>query len=247
MQLSLMTWQDVEHYLQGARAVLIPIGSTEQHGPNGILGTDAVNAEAVAARVGERLSIPVAPTISVGMALHHMAFPGSMSLRPETLMAVLRDYVWSLYQHGFRQFLFVNGHGGNVATGRTAFSTIREELPEAELYWSNWYDGPEIAALARELYRDRDGHHATPSEISMTMALYPDHVRAVDGPLDIESCRPRGIPNSRQFRALYPDGRMGSDPSMACREHGERLLATAVDALTASAREILAGSAPPAD
>lgn len=240
MQLILMTWRDVEQYLGRSRAVLIPIGSTEQHGPNGILGTDAVNAEAVALRVGERLGLVVAPTISVGMALHHMAFPGSMSLRPETLMAVLRDYVSSLYRHGFRQFFFVNGHGGNVATARASFSAIHEEHPDAVLYWANWYDRPEVQRLAHELYGDRDGHHATPSEVSVTMALYPEHVKPVSGPLDVEVCRPRGIPGSRQFREWYPDGRMGSDPSMASREHGERLLAAAVDSLVKSAEDLLA-------
>lgn len=242
MKLILMTWREVERYLERSRAVLIPIGSTEQHGPNGILGTDCISAEAIASRVGGRLSMVVAPTISVGMALHHMAFPGSMSLRPETLMAVLRDHVWSLYQHGFRLFLFVNGHGGNVATGRAAFSAIHEELPEAELLWANWYDRPAVARLARELFGDREGHHATPSEVSVTMALHPDEVRTIAGPLDIEGCRPRGIPGSKQFRELYPDGRMGSDPSMASREHGERIMAAAVDALVVEANQVLGQS-----
>lgn len=242
MKLSLMTWREVETYLESSRAVLIPIGSTEQHGPNGILGTDFVNAEEIAFRVGERLSMVVAPTISVGMALHHMAFAGSMSLRPETLMAVLRDYVWSLYQHGFRQFLFVNGHGGNVATGRAAFSAIHEELGDAELYWANWYDRAAVTRLARELFGDRDGHHATPSEVSVTMALYPERVQPVAGPLDIEGCRPRGIAGSKKFREWYPDGRMGSDPSLASREHGERIMETAVNALVSEAEAVLARS-----
>jgi creatinine amidohydrolase len=240
MKLALMTWRDVEHYLERSRAVLIPIGSTEQHGPNGILGTDYLNAEAVAERVGEALSVAVAPTISVGMALHHMAFPGSMSLRPETLMAVLRDYVSSLYKHGFRQFLFVNGHGGNVATARVAFSAIREELADAELLWANWYDRPEVSRLARELFGDREGQHATPSEISLTMALYPEHVEVIAGPLETESCRPRGIPGSSAFRAWYPDGRMGSDPSLASRDKGERILAAAVAALVDEAQAVIA-------
>jgi creatinine amidohydrolase len=243
MRLALMTWQRVDHYLAGSKAVLIPIGSTEQHGPNGLLGTDYLTAEAVALGVGERLSIAVAPTISVGMALHHMAFAGSISLRPQTLMAVLRDYVWSLSQHGFRDFLFVNGHGGNVATGRAAFSAIREELPDARLHWANWYDQGAVQRLIHQLFGDRDGQHATPSEVSVTMALHPEAVEPIDGPLNIESCRPRGIPGSAAFRALYPDGRMGSDPSLASAERGAQLLATAIDALSARAATIV-GDAP---
>lgn len=233
MQLSLMTWQDVERYLERSRDVLIPIGSTEQHGPNGILGTDYVNARELASRAGERCSLVVTPTISVGMALHHMAFPGTISLRPETLMAVLRDYVWSLYQHGFRRFLFVNGHGGNVATAQAAFSAIREELPEAELAWIDWYMLAEVRLLVAELFDDREGMHATPSEVALTMAIYPEHVSTIDGPLDIETCRPRGMSGSVRFREKYPDGRMASDPSLATRELGERIRDTAVDGLVA--------------
>lgn len=239
MQLSLMTWQDVEHYLQRSRDILIPIGSTEQHGPNGILGTDFVTAQDVAVQAAAQLSLLVAPTISVGMALHHLAFPGTISLRPTTLIAVLRDYVWSLYQHGFRRFLFVNGHGGNVATSKTAFSAIREECPEAELLWTNWYQVPGMSTLLRDLFGDRDGHHATPSEISFTMALYPDEVNTIPGPLDIDGCRPRGIPGSQRFRELYPDGRIGSDPSLADPDKGARIRRAATDGLVTALRRVI--------
>lgn len=124
-RLELCTWSEVEDYLTRERAVLVPIGSTEQHGPIGIIGTDFVCAEVIARRVGAESKLLVAPTIPVGMARHHMAFPGSLTLRPETLMAVLRDYVWSFYQHGFRCVVFVNGHGGNIPTAQAALSNIR--------------------------------------------------------------------------------------------------------------------------
>jgi len=86
MQLHLQTWPDVERYLARSQSIIIPIGSTEQHGPNGLIGTDALCAEAVAKGVGEKTESLVAPTISVGMAQHHLAFPGSMTLTPSTLI-----------------------------------------------------------------------------------------------------------------------------------------------------------------
>ena len=82
MQLHLQTWTEVEAYLEKSRGIIVPIGSTEQHGPNGLIGTDAICAEVVARAVGEAAGALVAPTISVGMAQHHMAFTGSMTLRP---------------------------------------------------------------------------------------------------------------------------------------------------------------------
>ncbi len=243
-RLALCTWRDVEAYLETSRFILLPIGSTEQHGPNGIIGTDHVTAEAIALGIGDKIAALVAPTINVGMAAHHMAFPGTMTLRAETLIAVIGDCVRSLYAHGFRGFGFVNGHGGNTATGRAAMSGLREELPDAVIKWAHWWEAPGIGSTARELFGNREGQHATPSEVSMTMALYPNEVKTVDGPLDIESCRPRGIPGSVEFRKLYPDGRMGSDPSLATVAHGQRFLQLAIDGLAPKAAEIAAQVAP---
>jgi len=124
MRLQLQKYPEVEAYLARSTGIIMPIGSTEQHGPTGLMGTDALTAEAIAWRAGEHAEAMVAPTIHVGMAQHHMAFKGTMSLRPSTLIAVIRDCVVSLAEHGFSRFLFVNGHGGNVATIRAAFYEI---------------------------------------------------------------------------------------------------------------------------
>src|SRR6185312_13895462 len=159
VRLHLQTWEEVEAYLQRSRGVIVPIGSTEQHGPNGIIGTDAICAEAVAGGVGEAAGALVGPTINVGNAQHHLAFAGSITLRPSTLIAVIGDYVQSLARHGFERFYFINGHGGNIATVGAAFAEIYAnaslkpgEAPGLRCKLKNWWDTPGVQALSKELY-----------------------------------------------------------------------------------------------
>jgi creatinine amidohydrolase len=235
MLLHLKTWPDVEAYLKTNVGIVIPIGSTEQHGPNGLVGTDAICAEAVARGVGEAAGALVAPTIAVGMAQHHLAFAGSVTLRPTTLIAVVRDTVVSLARHGFTRFFFVNGHGGNIATVTAAFSEIYAERsmerlsnqPSIKCALRNWWDGPGIRALQKELYPSGEGSHATASEVALTWYKYPETMNRT--PLE-----PRIAPNgtfadAEDYRRVFPDGRIGSDPSQATPEHGKRFYDTAVE------------------
>ena len=108
--------------------VLIPVGAHEQHGPNIAVCTDTVSADALcraaAALAGPRIA--VAPAVPWGISWHHMRFPGTITLRPATLIAVLSDIVGSLQQHGFNRFLIVNGHGGNNAVIATAIEEIKQ-------------------------------------------------------------------------------------------------------------------------
>jgi creatinine amidohydrolase len=238
MLLHLSTWPEVETYLTQSQGLIIPIGSTEQHGPTGLIGTDAICAEAIAHGVGKSTHALVAPTINVGMALHHTAFPGSISLRPSTLMLVIRDYLTSLVKAGFTQFFFINGHGGNIATLKAAFSetyTVLEELnlPQAtqvKCQLANWFMCGSVYKLAKELYGDEEGSHATPSEVALTQYVYPDAIKQASLSPDVPSGYPIYGPTS--FRHHYPDGRMGSNPALATPEHGQQFYELAVKELS---------------
>ena len=250
MQLHKSTWQEVEKYLQSSSGIIVPIGSTEQHGPTGLIGTDAITAEVVAIRIGEETGAMVGPTISIGMAEHHMSFPGSMTMRPSTLTSVICDYVHSLVRHGFDRFMFVNGHGGNIPTVNSAFYEAYATAParagnmaganqtEFRCKLVNWFNNRQVTAVCNELYGDRDGDHAAASEISVTQYVHPDAIKRaeLDPPI-----APRGrFYGPEDYRRKFPDGRIGSDPSLARPEHGERLVAIAAEAISDTYRSFIA-------
>ncbi len=229
MRLQHLTWMEVEEYLKDSKGVIIPLGSTEQHSPVGLIGTDAICAEAVALAVGREAGALVGPTIAVGMSEHHMSFPGSMTLKPSTLLLVIKEYVLSLARHGFERIMVVNGHGGNVATAKAAFSEAYAETwawegrPDFRCRLVNWYEAQSAAEYADRHFKEREGSHATPSEVSLALAAYPDLVKKAE--LKEFSSYMGPIYGHRDFRRRYPDGRIGSDPSLASAGHGEAILA----------------------
>eukprot|EP00119_Amphimedon_queenslandica_P003909 XP_003391264.1 PREDICTED: uncharacterized protein LOC100637105 [Amphimedon queenslandica] len=240
------TWQDVAAYLERSKALIIPIGSTEQHGPNGLVGTDALCPEIVCRGITEKIDVLIAPTISIGMAQHHLGFPGTITLRPATLLAVVRDVVQSLVRHGFERCYFLNGHGGNIATVNAAFSEIYADTslnpdssnrPGVRCRLGNWFDGRRVRNLSRELFGSAEGSHATPSEISLTWYAFPDAIRL---PPMTPKVAPRGpILDAIDYRRRFPDGRIGSDPSLSTPEAGRRLFDAAVEDVIEDYRRFL--------
>jgi creatinine amidohydrolase len=246
MKLHLSTWPEVETYLETSRGIILPIGSTEQHGPTGLIGTDAICAEAIAQGVSQATQALVAPTINVGMALHHTAFPGSISLRPSTLILVIRDYLTCLARSGFTKFFFINGHGGNVATLKASFSELYATLADLQVPGSdrvqcqvaNWYMCGSVYRLAKELYGDQEGFHATPSEVALTQYVYPESIK--QAPLSSEVGQGHSIYSAVDFRRRFPDGRMGSNPDLATPDHGQQFYDLAVKELSHTYLEFLA-------
>ncbi len=247
MLLALSTWPEVEAQIARSKAVVVPIGSNEQHGPTGLLGTDWLCPEIVAHRAHEQ-GLLVAPTFNVGMAQHHLGFAGSISLRPSTMIAALRDWTVSLSSHGLERIYFLNGHGGNVATIEAAFSEIYSEasyqrsLRGFSLKLKNWWDLEGVTKLCLRLFPEGHGTHATPSEIAVTQYAYPDAIKSANYAPRIAPTGP--IREAADFRARYADGRMGSDPGQASPEKGGQIVEAAVQALVADLRAFEAEPSP---
>jgi creatinine amidohydrolase/Fe(II)-dependent formamide hydrolase-like protein len=217
MLLALSTWPEIETYLSRSRTVVVPIGSNEQHGPTGLLGTDWLCPEIIAHRAHDAGDLLIAPTFAVGMAQHHLGFPGSISLRPSTMIAAIRDWAVSLHGHGFEQLYFLNGHGGNIATIEAAFSEIYSEASYLRqtrgfaLKLRNWWELPGVMRRCA------------------TQFAYPDAIKSANYATRIAPTGP--IREAADFRARYPDGRMGSDPAQASPEKGAEIVALAVQGL----------------
>lgn len=250
MRLQLATWQEVEDYLKQSKGIIIPIGSTEQHGPMGLIGTDALCPEVIAHRVGEAAGILIGPTISIGMAQHHLGFSGSVTLRPTTLISMIRDYVQSLAKQGFERFYFLNGHGGNIATLNAAFDEIYAERSMAHTNYlgpqnsaslrcrhQDWFTLPTARKISEREYGDKEGMHATPSEISITQFAFPEAIKTMPH----ESAAPveRAFADAEDYRALYPDGRMAAESYLATPEIGAELVAGCVDDVIADYTQFL--------
>jgi creatinine amidohydrolase len=241
MQLELMTSPAVGAYLRENGGIVVPVGATEQHGPDGLIGTDHLCAEAIARRFGRAAGVIVAPTIGYGMSQFHLGFAGTISLRPATLAALVHDIVASLAATGFRRIYLLNGHGGNLAPMRSGvqeFYAARSfaGAPEASPVHCrirSWWELPTADRLRKELYGDREGFHATPSEVAITMAAHPASI----GPFERDPPAGHGPDvllhagdnyyDAADFRARFPDGRVISHSALATPEAGERLIAAA--------------------
>ncbi len=238
MRLQISTWQEVDEYLKHSTGIIIPIGSTEQHGPTGFIGTDALCPELLARGVSDEYGICVAPTLSIGMAQHHLGFSGSITLKPTTLIAVVQDVVASLAKHGFTRFFFLNGHGGNIATLSAAFSEIYAErslgyagdnsLP-VRCTTVNWFFLNEVSRITKERFGDDEGSHATCSEVSLTYYGYPEAAARVrEAAMSAGRAGQGPIYDAVDYRMRFPDGRIGSDPRKATIEIGEELYKAAL-------------------
>ena len=156
MKVAEMNWRDVEAAAARDPRCILPIGSTEQHAQLSLC-VDMILAEKVAADAAEPLNIPVFPVMPFGLAPYFNAYPGTICLRVETLLAVMRDVLASVRRAGFHQVLIVNGHGGNNPVGALA-QELMAEYPKMSIKFHNWWNAPQTWAKIQSI--DTSGSHA---------------------------------------------------------------------------------------
>jgi creatinine amidohydrolase len=149
VKISEMNWMQVEEYLKGDDRGVLPLGSTEQHAYLS-LSVDSILAERVAIEAAEPLGIPVFPVLHYGIAPYFRAFPGTVALRVDTYVSLVRDILDSLAGYGFRRILIVNGHGGNSPAQSLAVEWIAEH-PRVRVKFHNWWNAPRVWAKVQEI------------------------------------------------------------------------------------------------
>lgn len=222
----------IDKYLKKSKRIILPIGSTEQHGPDGILGIDHLTATGIAYLVSELTEIVCAPPINYGMAMHHLGFAGTVALRPTTYINLICDVISSLKRHGFREIIIINGHGGNKGPFLNALAEREDEYADMDFSFINWWV---MAGLQKNIidkyFGEKEGYHATPTEVSVSMALVPGSMTM---PKSYKCPQKEVHPENsawvipKKFREYYPDGVMRADYSLSTAEIGVEALRVAV-------------------
>lgn len=224
-----MSWVEVKEALEnGFETIIVPIGSIEQHGPHLPLGTDTFIGEVLAVKIAEKLGKTiVAPVISIGCSQHHMGFPGTLTLKPETLMQIIRDVCSCLVKHGFKRIILLPTHGGNFAPVKTVIMELAIELKDIKII--SPLELEEFIRVTNSVIAEygvsfrEAGSHSGATETSVMLAIKSELVRmdrAIEGytgDYTISQIYSHGV------KAISETGVLG-DPRKANEKAGKRIL-----------------------
>ena len=202
----------LEAYLERDDRIVLPLGCTEQHAYLS-LATDSILAELVSVEAAQPLGIPVLPALPYGLTPTFAAFPGSPTLRLETLVSVVQDLLGSLHQQGFRRILLVNGHGGNdpVAGAVAEWAAAR---PDSQALFHSWWNAPRVREVVKAI--DPDASHASWMEnFAWTRLEGVELPRERKQPVDFHALR---VADPKRTRELLGDGSFGGHYERAAEE-----------------------------
>ncbi|HSI92480.1 MAG TPA: creatininase family protein [Jiangellaceae bacterium] len=248
--LARLTWPAAEEALAAAKLALLPVGSLEQHGPHLALDTDLAVADALAQRLEQDLGDGglLCPAVPYGLSEHHLGFPGTVTLRPDTLASLVLDVVESLVHWGLRRVLVVNGHGGNIDALRLVSRRARRDSGAlvAAVMWAQLAADEIGARVTSPAYG-----HACEIETSVVQVLAPDRlfrdrITAPSGrrTVDPSTDPPRAIVDQAVWMDEWTsDGALG-DPRLASAELGHAVVDVAYRRAVEFARRFAAAPVP---
>lgn len=173
-ELSKMTWCEIKDIVGKVDALIMPLGSVEQHGYHLPINNDAFIAEALAKEIAilakeKGMNLAVGVTISLGLSQHHMNFCGSLTLSKQIYQGMLKEVLLSYYQHGFNKIFIINGHGGNAKAIIELISDLQNQKPWGALKLFQYWEA--IKAKGKEILESDYFFHADEGETSLAMAL----------------------------------------------------------------------------
>jgi creatinine amidohydrolase/Fe(II)-dependent formamide hydrolase-like protein len=234
-----MTWEEARDRFRAAEIALLPVGSTEQHGPHLSLDTDTYDAEYLALEAARRVSAPrplVLPAIAYGVAYHHMDFPGTVAISPDVLSRIVVEVGMSVARHGITKLVIVNGHGGNVPALRYAAQIVNRDARIFTCVDSGETSDAEVQAHIETA----NDVHGGEFETSTSMATRPHLVRTDRLRRSVPRFSSKYLDfterNSVEWyarTARFSDSGVLGDPTRASREKGEKLWAIMIDHLVA--------------
>ncbi len=244
-----MIHPEVKELLPRVEIAVVPVGSCEQHGPNTTYNTDTARAYAFSKQLGERFGekLLICPPVTYGISTHHMGFAGTITLRPETYIELLKDIAVALHKHGVKRILFINGHGGNTSSLNVVINSLKYSYG-IDAYYSGMGFGVFDDAVNPELGWSEKRGHASESETSQCLAICPECVRKDNlqkGEV-VENFVIRGKNNPFRYggiafqweRDASRNGALG-DARKSSKEEGERLNNVALERVSRMIEYIL--------
>ncbi|NLF52423.1 MAG: creatininase family protein [Leptolinea sp.] len=199
MRLEDLNWMDVEEYLNHDDRLMVIIGACEQHGYLSLL-TDVRIPQSLADGASKQSGVLIAPPLNFGVSPYFLSYPGTLSLRVETLTRIVEDIIRSAAGVGFRRFLILNGHGGN--NGAAAHLVhVANTLPDIQISWYSWWESHSVEAVCMKhgLTMEHGGWGEAFSFTRVTdLPIYPK-----------PSVKIKGMPNATESRQLCGDGMLG--------------------------------------
>jgi creatinine amidohydrolase len=240
-----LSWPELKEMLPEIKMAIIPVGSTEQHGPNGAFEYDTAGSREFSKLLGLELypHVLVTPPVLFGVSGHHIHFPGTITLRQSTMVDVLMDVAWSLHQHGIRRLLFANGHGGNGPALGTAVARIKQELGGKVAWATLPYDA--AADEIKKHVKSPIWGHACEIETSVMMYLWPQSVKKDaltkgDIPEEVLAHRAKGFPvqEGHYFDETTRNGCLG-DARYASPEIGKAIVEAGLKVMVEYCKEFM--------